>query len=301
MSQNSFVSDADAALANLIWKIIEDDSTAKKAITSRDEISFSSPKGAGAQKRKLSIFLYNINGETADSNGKIECPASFALHYLVTPFTGSDEDDHMLIGKIVQAFSATPTTANSDGTGGAGLKVKVDALSLDQLTKLWSALGAQLRLSVSLTVSPSNPRLNLQAEATGGPVAPKAQAVDYENALQFYQVVLKTFNEQSDGWKKRNMVVRQWVLQDFKKCTGMTVEEMQMALDSLGGKLEQHLSTDQFIKPLSHLKKYYQHQLDQLTGMQKVSHNQSENLQTLGAWIKDVEALVKTLTAHVPA
>lgn len=301
MQQNSFVSDADAALADIIWKTIQDDSTAKKAVATRDDISFSSPKAAGAQKRKLSIFLYSITEETADSTESTKSAASFALHYLVTPFSGSDEDDHVLLGKIVQAISATPTIANSDGASGAGLKVTVDSLSLDQLTKMWNALGTPLRLSVGLTVSPSNSRLNPQAEAAGGTVASEAPAVDYENAAKSYQTVLKTFTEQSDGWKARNMVVRQWVLQDFKKCTGMTVDEMQMALNGLGDRLERHLSTDQFIKPLNRLAEYYQHQLDQLKGMHKVSRNQTENLEMLSAWIKDVEALVKTLTANAPS
>ena len=33
------------------------------------------------------------------------------------------------------------------------------------------------------------------------------------------------------------MVVKQWVFQDFQKNTGMTVEEMQSMLNSLGDKL----------------------------------------------------------------
>ena len=47
------------------------------------------------------------------------------------------------------------------------------------------------------------------------------------------------------------MMVKQWLQQNFKKNTNMSVEEMLSALNSLGDKLEQHGSTAQFIKPLN--------------------------------------------------
>jgi len=107
--------------------------------------------------------------------------------------------------------------------------------------------------------------------------------------------VLKTFTEQSNGWRKRNMLVKQWLLQDFEKNTNMTAEEMLTTLSNLGDKLEQHGSKAQFIKHLNLLAGYYKHQLDQLKGMQKVSHGQRENIETVNNWIKEVEALVKAL------
>ena len=121
------------------------------------------------------------------------------------------------------------------------------------------------------------------------------QALDTNHATQIYQPVLKTFTEQSSGWKNRNIVVKQWVLQDFKKNTEMTVEEMLTALNSLGDKLERHEPTDQFIKPLNLLAAYYKHQLDELEGMQKVTHKQKENLEMISQWIKDVENLIEVL------
>ena len=91
------------------------------------------------------------------------------------------------------------------------------------------------------------------------------------------------------------MVVKQWLLQDFKKNTDMTMEEMQITLNNLGSRLEQHGSTAQFIKPLNLLAGYYKHQFDQLKGMQKLAHKQRANLETVNTWIKDVKALVEAL------
>jgi hypothetical protein len=289
MGQNSFISTADAALGSLIWNGIEKEPSARNLISSKEQISFSSPKASDAKgTRKLSVFLYNITEETADH-------ASFALRYLITPFTGNDKDDHALLGKIIHALLASPRIVRTDAENDVEFTVKIDSLSLEELSKLWIALRAPLRLSVSLTVSSAEPRYDHRAKVTSAPVAPQAPAVDPRRVNQLYQAVLKTFGEQSTGWKSRNMVVKQWLLQDFKKNTDMTVEEMQIMLNNLGDKIEQHGSTAQFIKPLNQLAVYYEHQLNELKGLHKISHRQGENIKTIDAWIKEVKGLAEAL------
>jgi hypothetical protein len=304
MSQKAFISDADTALANLIWNSIENESAAKKISSSQKQISFCSPKAADTQgTRKLSIFLYNITEEkaarnippTVDYSGKKTNHTTFALRYLVTPSTGNDKDNHALLEKIIQMILATPPIINSDEENNVGLTVKIDSLTLDELSKLWTALGAPLKLSVSLTVSSAEPRYDSQAQVTSATVAPQTATLDTKHVTQLYQAVLKTFTEQSNGWRNRNMLFKQWVLQNFQKNTDMTVEEMLTTLNNLGDKLEQHDSTTQFIKPLNLLAGYYKHQLDQLKGMQKVTHKQRENLEIINMWIKDVETLMEAL------
>jgi len=302
MSQKAFISDADAALASLVWNGIQNDSSAKNIISSQEQISFSSPKATGTRgTRKLSIFLYNLTEETArnapptaDNSKKSTTHTTFTLHYLVTPFTGDDKDDHLLLEKIIQMLLATPLAVSLDEKHNIGLRVKIDSLSLDELSNLWIALGAPLRISVSLTVSFVEPLIDPQTQVKNVTVAPQTPALD-TRVTQLYQAVFKTFTEQSSGWRNRNMFAKQWVLQDFKKNTDMTVEEMLTTLNNLGAKLEQEGSTAELIKPLNLLAGYYKHQLDQLKGMQKVSRNQSENLETINVWIKEVETLVEVL------
>jgi len=167
MSQKAFISDVNMALANLIWNGIENEPAAKNIISSREQISFCSPKATDTQgTRKLSIFLYNITEEkaagnmppTVDYSRKRTNHTTFALRYLVTPSTGNDKDDHALLEKIIHMLLATPPIVSSDEENNVGLTVKIDSLSLDELSKLWIALGAPLRLSVSLTVSSAEPR-----------------------------------------------------------------------------------------------------------------------------------------------
>ena len=101
-----------------------------------------------------------------DYSRKRTTQPTFALRYLVTPFTGNDKDDHLLLEKIIHIFLATPPIVSSDEKNNIGLTVKIDSLSLDELSKLWIALGAPLRLSVSLTVSSAEPLYDSQTQVT---------------------------------------------------------------------------------------------------------------------------------------
>ncbi len=302
MVQKAFISDSDRALADLIWNSIKNEPATKNVVSSQEQISFSSPKATGTRgTRKLSIFLYNITEEKASGNTRSteDCSSKntmpFVLHYLVTPSTGNDKDDHALLEEIIHAILAVPPIVNSGEENNVEFTTKIDSLSLEELNKLWLALDAPLRLSVGLTVSFAKLHTDTQAQVKVASAAPQAPVVDAKQVTQLYLSVLKTFTEQATGWKKHNMVVKQWVLQNFEKITEMTVDEMLITLNNLGDKLEQHGSTAQFIKPLNQLVGYYQHQLDQLKGMHKVSHGQAENIKTINTWINDVKALLEAL------
>jgi NAD(P)-dependent dehydrogenase (short-subunit alcohol dehydrogenase family) len=110
-----------------------------------------------------------------------------------------------------------------------------------------------------------------------------------------YKSVLKTYVEQSESWKKRNLFERQWVSRDFKKNTGMSVDEMLTTLKDLEESLKSRAST----KSMKHLKKlsvYYAHQQDQLRGFEKDPRKLQENLAIISGWIHDIKVLLDALT-----
>jgi NAD(P)-dependent dehydrogenase (short-subunit alcohol dehydrogenase family) len=109
-----------------------------------------------------------------------------------------------------------------------------------------------------------------------------------------YQSVLKTYTEQSEGWKKRNLFERQWVLRDFKKNTGRSVDEMLTVLKSLGENLKSQAPASS-IETLEKLSRYYVHQQDQLKGFEKNPEKLKENLAIIDSWINDIEALRQAL------
>lgn len=293
MDKSRFISRSDEMLAKFACKAIEEDPSLKKLISSRDQISFSSPKAIVTEGNgKLSIFLYNVTKKTT-KQGNSRVFQDFELHYLVTPFTGSAEEDHKALERIINAVSSASFSAGEGEENSLGLYVTFDSLSSDDLCRLWISLDTPLRPSVYLTVSLAEAR---QRDSAVQPsVTAAVETVDTANVNQLYQAVLRTFTEQAEGWKSRNIVFRQWISQEFKKLTDMSTDEMRSSLGNLGDRLERGGSTAEFVKPLNMLSKYYEHQLNELKGMQKVSRGQQENIELISGWLKDVKLLADEL------
>jgi hypothetical protein len=123
-----------------------------------------------------------------------------------------------------------------------------------------------------------------------------AKSSGNKSTLELYQAVLKTYLEQSEGWKKRNLFERQWISRDFKKTTGLSIDEMQTTLKSLGNNLKTGASTADFISPLNQLACYYIHQQEQLRSFEKNPKKLEENLKIIEGWMKDAKVLVATLS-----
>jgi len=165
---------------------------------------------------------------------------------------------------------------------------------------LWTAIGAPLRPSIGFTIASVAMGHTLAGEAktVSDAASPRTLSATSEkkNVKELYQTVFAEFTEQSEGWKKSNLFRKQWIGQDFKKVTNMTIDEMQTALNGLGDKLELNLQTVQFINPLNLLAEYYEHQATQLRGLGKVSQKQRENVEIVFQWVKDVKTLIEALS-----
>lgn len=127
--------------------------------------------------------------------------------------------------------------------------------------------------------------------------AQAAKPIENRGISELYQAVMKTYAEQSEGWKKRNLFERQWISRDFKKNAGMSIDEMLTTIKALGNNLKTNASTAEFIEPLNQLGAYYEHQQEQLKGFEKDPNKLQENLKIIAGWIIDVKQLVQALTA----
>jgi NAD(P)-dependent dehydrogenase (short-subunit alcohol dehydrogenase family) len=120
-----------------------------------------------------------------------------------------------------------------------------------------------------------------------------SSAVQRQQAAAQCENVHLTLKEQSEGWKRRSIFERQWVIRDFKKTTGMSVEEWLEALEGLGKGL--HGGTGITIPPLSKLAEYYNHQAEMAKGYEKDAAKLEENLKYVYSWRDEVIELEKLL------
>jgi hypothetical protein len=125
------------------------------------------PKEMGQQKG-VSLWLYravrnefwlNNPPQRVDLGQLRRTPLPFCLHYLVTPLLDSSESEQKVLGKILQAFYDHPIVRGVDLKGSLGgtnveLRITLETLSLDELSRVWMALNADsgYQLSVSYEV-----------------------------------------------------------------------------------------------------------------------------------------------------
>jgi Pvc16 N-terminal domain len=135
-------------------------------------IELNSPKEMRATPPKsgVSLWLYRVtrNGDTLNGpplrvgpDEELPRPLPLDLHYLVTPMTGNEEDEQMLLGRVLQTLNDHTVIRGTDLQGDlAGedtqLRVNLEQLTLEELTRVWSALEEPYQLSVSYQIQVVN-------------------------------------------------------------------------------------------------------------------------------------------------
>ncbi len=75
----------------------------------------------------------------------------------------------------------------------------------------------------------------------------------------------------------------------------MSIDEMLAALRASERNLNKEVPSEDSIKNLDTLAKYYAHQQDQLKGFEKDPKRLEENLKIIDAWIKEIKLLTSSL------
>ncbi len=163
-------------------KLLEDDPWT--GISPKPEISLKSPKemnNDGGNPNKVSLFLYQIseniflkNNEMQRINDKkLSFPPLFLeLFFLITPYSNDPVQEKFILGKVMQILFDCPFLGGTRLQGslsetGDEIRVLLNPLSLDDLTKLWSSFqDVPFRLSTCYMVTPvkieSSRELNTQ-------------------------------------------------------------------------------------------------------------------------------------------
>ena len=102
--------------------------------------------------------------------------------------------------------------------------------------------------------------------------------------------VIKTYEEQYNGWKKRNVFERQWVLRDFKKTVGKSADDVYATMNNMKEK-NGVLSSNEF-RLLESLIIYWKHQYQLLQSYEKNKDKLEENSNIIKGWITDIEKCI---------
>jgi hypothetical protein len=99
-------------------------------------------------------------------------PLPMRLQYLVTPLlTGNPDSEQRILGRVLQLFHEQPSISGaalrSDLSGtDAEVHVRLEGLSLEEITRVWDALEGSYQLSVSYEVTLANIASTVSAART---------------------------------------------------------------------------------------------------------------------------------------
>jgi Pvc16 N-terminal domain len=131
----------------------------------------------------LSLWLYRIVRDPERLNdppsraavGALRPPPlPLRLHYMITPITSRDnlgdpETEQYVLGKVMQILHSKPVLRGTDLRGefvgsDVELTVRLEALNLDEIARVWDALEGSYQLCVSYEVSVVNIDSALEAQ-----------------------------------------------------------------------------------------------------------------------------------------
>jgi hypothetical protein len=111
----------------------------------------------------LSVWLYRVD-TALDRRTVLPTPGQrrpseaqvFELHYLLTPNTAGPEDEQAVLGRVLETLREHPVlTGDELAVGLTGeIRLSLETLTLDEMTRLWQALGVPYRLAVALLARP---------------------------------------------------------------------------------------------------------------------------------------------------
>jgi hypothetical protein len=163
MSDYSIVAELGDSLVALLFSELNADPQMRALIDSEDRISLESPADLENNNSvRLSIYLYRIvenaylkNRFPLEGRGGTQRkpPLTLDLYYLITPLVGTPREQQIVLGKTMQvlydrAILESPDLEGSLGQSGEEIRLVLNPVSLEELTRVWQALEIPYRLSV---------------------------------------------------------------------------------------------------------------------------------------------------------
>jgi hypothetical protein len=163
MSDYTVIADLGDSLVSVLFSELNSDPQISGLIDSADRISLESPADLENNNSvRLSMYLYRILENPYMKNrfpvegtgGKLrKPPLTLDLYYLLTPLVGSPREQQIVLGKSMQILYDRAILQGGDlsdglGTSGEEIRLVLNPVSLEELTRVWQALEISYRLSV---------------------------------------------------------------------------------------------------------------------------------------------------------
>ncbi|NLF42809.1 MAG: SDR family oxidoreductase, partial [Bacteroidales bacterium] len=118
--------------------------------------------------------------------------------------------------------------------------------------------------------------------------------LQYDKLKLAVSSVLNTFFEQSNGWLNRNVFERQWILRDFKKTIGISIDEINNEMQQISkANEEKNYSFIANKKSIfEKIQKYYERQIKLLQGYEKDPQKLKDTSEIIISWIGEIKKVL---------
>lgn len=163
MGDHAAIADAGESLLKLLRDALA-------GVVATDHVTLTSPAEIEVDTAPwLAAFLYhmlpnpdlrNVRPERVSGNTLKPPPQWLDLYYLLVPYAQKREDEHKILGRVVQALNATPVLRGSWLTGslaGTSAEVRVipHPLGFDETVRLWQLFSNRpYKLSAGYLLTP---------------------------------------------------------------------------------------------------------------------------------------------------
>lgn len=167
MSQFSILREATLALRSILFSALSETQDVLFTFTTiGTDIILSPPGAAIPSTAKLSLYLYHLEPDPQMRNqprlaqgtsGLLRAPQAMRAYFLITPLLQEEDQNHLMLGRILQVLHDQPFVSDlasgplgtSFGGGSPELRLSLEQMRLEDISRIWSALGSDYRLSLA--------------------------------------------------------------------------------------------------------------------------------------------------------
>ncbi len=194
MSSYAILQDVSRELRQRMFDALEEAPDSDLGFASvEQDITLAPPRDTMQGSPRLSLFLYHIEPDgtlrnqrpPSDGNDALRFPPfALNLRYLITPLDDEEDQNQLVLGRVLQFLHDHPMLESVNGTalgssyGGASpeLRLTFEPLSMEQLSHIWSALSTGYRLSITYAV-------RVVAVDSARPVTPARRVIDKHTVI----------------------------------------------------------------------------------------------------------------------
>jgi hypothetical protein len=170
MSNYTIIQDTTLELRRRIYGALDSAPDADFSLSNPEsDITLSPPRDQMQGNPHLSLYLYRIDQDGHLRNqpwlpdqqtGQRFPPMSVKLCYLITPLERKEDQNQLMLGRIIQHFHDQPVLdslngtplGNSHGGNSPEMRIAFEALSMEELSQVWNTLRTNYRLSIAYSV-----------------------------------------------------------------------------------------------------------------------------------------------------